>query len=157
MPNDVTTRLLALSFLVFALVGVGSAVKLFNQDLLFARAQTELSFWGRGDYNPEPVTIDLTEQALLTLLSGGSANPEHLLLMANFAAWKSYWNEDFYKAEQWGAKAVDSQYAALVVRPAHRQSWAKMLEYAPRLRNGDAIRSQAQARVQNLAPSVDSF
>jgi hypothetical protein len=148
-------RSVALLSLGIALGGVVQAINLFNQDLLFTRAQTELSFWGRGSYRPEPASILGTEQALHKLLSGAAANPEYLALQANYAAWQGYWAEDFQVAQQFGREAVDTQFAALQSRPAHRHGWAKMVEYASRLQNGKPMRTLAQARVKALASAVD--
>ena len=146
----IPARLVALLSLGVALSGIIHAINLFNRDLLFTRAQTELSFWGRGSYSPEPVTVLRTEQSLNKLLSGAATNPEYLALHANYFAWQAYWAEEFQLAQHFGQQAVDTQYAALQSRPAHRHSWTKMLEYASRIQDGKPMRAEAQARVNAL-------
>jgi hypothetical protein len=155
MVHGIAARVVTLLLLAVALTGVIQATKLFSQELLFTRAQTELSFWGRGSYRPEPASILGTEQALHKLLSGAAANPEYLALQANYAAWQGYWAEDFQVAQQFGREAVDTQFAALQSRPAHRHGWAKMVEYASRIQNGKPMRTLAQARVKALASALD--
>jgi len=153
--QGISAKLLALLLLGLGLAGVVQAAHLFSQDLIFTRAQTELSFWGRGSYRPEQQTMILTQQALDQLLSGAPANPEYLALQANYAAWQGFWAEDFREAQAFGRVAVDTQYAALETRPAHRHGWAKMVEYASRIHDGKSMRQEAQARLTALTAVVD--
>lgn len=141
--------------LIAALAGVVQAVNLFSQDLIFTRTQTEVSFWGRGSYRPEPETMILTRQALDQLLAGAPANPEYLALQANYVAWQGYWAEDFREAQAFGLEALDAQHAALESRPAHRHGWAKMIEYSSRIDSGKPMRQEAQARLTALTALVD--
>ena len=147
-------KLIALALMALALVGVWQGVDTLRRDIAFTTAQTEVSFWGRGSYRPEPETIILTQQTLDELLSGAPANPEYLAMQANYAAWQGYWTEDFREAQAFGLEAVDAQHAALESRPAHRQGWAKMVEYASRLHDGKPMRQEAKARVNALTALV---
>ena len=140
--------------LVLALAGVIYAANLFRQDLIFTRAQTEVSFWGRCSYRPEPETIILTQQTLDELLSGAPANPEYLAMQANYAAWQGYWTEDFREAQAFALEEVEAQHAAVESRAGHRQGWAKMVEYASRLHDGKPMRQEAKARVNALTALV---
>jgi hypothetical protein len=150
----VLTQPLTLFFLVVALVGVSQAVSLFKNDLLFTRIETEVSFWGRGDYQPEPSTILATAAALNTLVAAAPDEADYLALQASYFDWRAYWAEEFEVAGQFSQRAVDAQYLALEFRPAHRSGWAALLRYASRTADGKPTRSTAKARLSALEPAV---
>ena len=152
MGLGIPARLVALLALLLALALCFQAARLFRQDLLFTRVETELGFWGREAYHPRPATIERTGQQLHRLLARAPADPQYLVLLANYAAWRGYWAQDPEQGQQFERQAVQAQYAALESRPAHRQSWAKMLQYASRVQDGKAMRAAAQARLQALRP-----
>lgn len=154
MGQGFDARLTASFSILLALVGVIHAATTFRQDILFTRAETELGFWGREDYHPTPVTIQRTEQQLNSLLQRAPEAPQNLTLLANYAAWRGYWAEDLREGQQFNSQAANAQYAALESRPAHRHSWAKMLQYSSRIQDGKSIRAVAQSRLQALQPSV---
>lgn len=145
-------QLMAIPILALALVGAHRGFTTFRQDLVFTSAQTELSFWGRDTYQPEPKTISHTGQAIGALLQDAPGHPEYLGLQANFAAWQAYWAKDPIERASFSLQAVQNQKAALQSRPAHRHSWAKMVEYASRTRGGGDMRDTAQARQEALRP-----
>jgi len=118
--------------LVLSVVGVVRSASLMRQNLLFTRAQTEVSFWGRGDYHPEQKTIARTVKQLESLLLSAPTQPDYLGLQANAAVWLAYWSEDGAASTRTVQQAVSSQYAALQTRPAHRYSWEKLEEYLAR-------------------------
>ena len=57
MANGITGRLIALPVLALSLLGAWQGAQLMQRDLAFEAARTEVSFWGRGNYQP-------TEQAI---------------------------------------------------------------------------------------------
>jgi len=144
---------MAAPILVLALVAAYTGFTTFAQDLAFTNAQTELSFWGRDNYQPEPKTIKHTGQAIQALLQSAPRHPEYRGLQASYAAWLSYWSENMDERAGFNSQAVQSQYIALQSRPAHRHSWTKMVEYADHASTGEAIRQQAQARLAALQPN----
>lgn len=150
MMQGVPARLPVVFVLLVALTVTIQAARLISEDLLFVRAETELGFWGRGTYHPTPATIRRTDKMLSDLWSAVPANPQYLALRANYAAWQGYWAEDYQQGQQFSRQAVQAQHAALESRPAHRHSWAKMVEYASRIRDGKPMRSAAQERLELL-------
>jgi hypothetical protein len=126
--------LVALLTLAVTVVCIVHAANAFKQSLLFTRAQTEVSFWGRGDYRPTPATITATRQQLQTLVTHSPGHPDYLALQANAAVWLAYWSQQESTAGQPGntQHAIASQQVSLLSRPAHRFSWNKLAEYLGR-------------------------
>ena len=147
------SRLIAAPILVLALVAAYTGLTTFAQDLAFTNTQTELTFWGRDSYQPEPETIKYTGQAIDALLQNAPGHPEYLGLQANYAAWRAYWATDTIERVSFSQQAVQSQHAALQSRPAHRHGWSKMVEYASRASDGEVMLQQAQARLRALQPN----
>ena len=154
MGHGIHARLVASLALLLALTASFHAAKLFRQDLLFTGVETELGFWGHEDYHPRPATIQRTEQQLKRLLERAPADSQYQALQANYAAWRGYWAEDLEQRQQFNRQAVLAQYGALKSRPAHRHSWAKMLQYTSRVQDGKPMRATAQARLQALQPAA---
>lgn len=149
-PAGPATRGAACILLLLAVLGAYTGFTAVQHDLAFTGAQTELGFWGQGSYQPEATTIVRTGQTIDALLASDPMHPEYLGLEANYAAWRGYWAEELAVREEYNQRARDRQYSALKSRPAHRHSWNKMVEYASRTGGGEALRQQAQARVQAL-------
>lgn len=150
------SRWAAILALVLALMVGHFGFNVLVQDLAYTRAQTELSFWGRGDYQPTPQAVDDTEQTLQFLLAENPYHPEFLILQARYNAWQAYWSENLDMREVSSREAMLHQYRALESRPAHRQSWLTMVEYASRSRDGEALRQFAQARLALLQARDDA-
>lgn len=155
MATRFSTRLLSVPVLLLALGGTLYAGELFRRDLLFTRLETEVGFWGRGDYQPRPETIQRTGRSLNTLVESAPNNPLYLALQANYAAWRGFWSEDPALGQQFTGRAIAAQRASLESRPAHRQSWVKMLQYASRYKEGGEARALAKARLAALQPDAD--
>ncbi len=137
------------------MVCIVHAASAFQQNLLFTQAQTEVSFWGRGDYHPTPATINVTQQQLQSLLNHSPSHPDYLALQANAAIWLAYWSRQANSAGQLdnNQRAIASQQAALLSRPAHRSSWKKLADYVgrgePTVENR-ALAVLAQSRINTL-------
>jgi hypothetical protein len=151
--------LVALLTIAVTVVCVVHAFSAFQQNLLFTRAQTEVSFWGRGDYHPTPATITVTRQQLQTLVTHSPGHPDYLALQANAAVWLAYWSRQANTVGQPDStqQAIASQQAALLSRPAHRFSWNKLAEYLgrgePTVENR-ALALLSQSRVNTLQVSA---
>jgi pectin methylesterase-like acyl-CoA thioesterase len=124
--------MMAVIALAVTVAGLVYSASLIQQNLLFTHAQTEVSFWGRGDYQPTSTTIAHTVQQLESLLQREPKQPDYLGLQANAFVWLAYWADDGGVRVKTVQQAIDSQYAALQFRPAHRYSWVKLGEYLPR-------------------------
>lgn len=155
MIASLSRRIVGLIALVVILACVQAGFVTGLQDLAFTEAQTEISFWGRGTYQPSPEKVEKTGEALESLLRLSPASPVFLELQAHYFAWKAYWSDDAVQRETLGRVAIDAQRRALQSRPAHRQGWVKMVEYASRTRDGEAMRQFALDRLALLAPRQD--
>jgi hypothetical protein len=139
--------------LFVALAATWQAASLLQQNLAFTKAQTEVGFWGRGEYQPESSTIENTGRRINTLVQRSPGHPEYLGLQANYATWRGYWAQDMEERMAFSLQAMASQKSALQTRPAHRHSWSKMVEYAARTSTGEAAQIAAQAHLQALLPN----
>jgi hypothetical protein len=139
-----------LPLVIAALALVYQAAQLMRQDLIYTGAQTELSFWGRGDYQPVAGNVEGTRKAIESLLRRSPGHPDYLSLQAGYDVWRAYWASNPRDREQLGEQAVRSQYQALVSRPAHRRSWLKLEGYAARIADGQALFEEARDRLRVL-------
>ena len=73
--------------LLLALAMVEQGFSLFQRDLAFTAAETEVSFWGQGDYQPTVEKREWVGQQLGELLAESPGNPEYQLLAASYYAW----------------------------------------------------------------------
>jgi hypothetical protein len=146
------SRLVVAMMLLLVLTFVYCGNSLFVQDLAYTRAQTELSFWGRGNYQPTPQVVRDTSQTLDALLESAPRHPEYLELHALYSAWQAYWTQDLLARDTLNGQAAARQYRALMSRPAHRQGWSKMVEYASRVSTGESMFQLAQDRLVSLQP-----
>lgn len=143
-------KLLAGSVLALALVGVVQTAQLFRQDLRFSNAETEVSFWGRGNYHPDETTVGRTTGSITALLVIHPSQPDYLALQGAAAVWLAYWAEDDKAQAHFSRQSVAAQYAALEARPAHQRSWKKLAEYVGRSGNNEELAALAQARLKML-------
>jgi hypothetical protein len=147
---------LALAALVLALTGVWQSATLFRLDLAFNSAETELSFWGRGNYQPTEATRQHISQALDALLAAAPSHPDYLALAAYHDAWQAYREDDPALARPYALRAMKTQYLAQQRRPAYRQGWVKLVEYARRAGPGNedalALGRLARQRLEALDP-----
>ena len=127
------------------------AVHLIRSDLTFTRLETEVSFWGRGSYTPTAVRRESTERGLARLVKGFAGHPDYLSLQASQLSWEAYWAENEEVRRRYDRHTLESQQLALDSRPAHRQSWVKMVEYASRNPQSVALLAIARDRVAELS------
>jgi len=142
----------AAPILVLTVFAVYQASTRFQQSVNYTSAQTEISFWGRANYQPEPATIERTGGAVAALVEQVPGHPDYLALQASYAIWIAHWAGDLEDKSAHAGQSVDSQYQALQSRPAHRHSWVKMVEYSARTPTGGGMLQQARGRLQLLQP-----
>lgn len=121
-------------------------------DLAYTRVDTELSFWGRKNYTPTENTIAHTGVTLAWLLHHRPEHPDFLARRAYFFSWQGFFTAEPSARLELNQQAVDAQHLALRGRPAYRQGWIKMIEYASRTTGGAAMLAQAQSRLNALQP-----
>ena len=136
--------------LIVTLVVTWQAATVLQQDLAYTRPQTEVSFWGRDAYQPDTRTIKATGNTIATLVKGRPGHPEYLALQANYSSWQAYRAQTMEERMAYGRQAVNSQMAAQQSRPAHRHGWQKVIEYASRTTDGEALLNGAKERLQAL-------
>jgi hypothetical protein len=145
-------RPVAALVLLLALTGAYLGFELLVQDLAYTRAETELSFWGRDNYQPTPSAILDTGQTLRSLLERAPRHPDYLELQGRYAAWQAYWAEDVPASDALRREALASQHRSLLSRPAYRLGWSIMVEYASNANSGEAVLGLAQKRLESLQP-----
>ena len=147
---------IALAALALAITLAWQSATLFRLDLAFTAAETELSFWGRGDYQPTDATRERVQRELEALLAAAPSHPEYLSLAAYHDAWLAYREDDPAAARPYALRAVHTQYLAQQSRPAYRQGWEKMVRYARRAgstADADALGILAQKRLDAWQPN----
>lgn len=149
------TKIFVLGVFLLALTGIFWSAELLVQDLRFTAVATEVSYWGRGDYKPLPATVESATAQIEQLLLARPDNPKYLELQANTLAWLAYWSDEFEQRRHYMSDAVAVQSLALESRPAHAQSWAKLIDYNARANGGDEMEVRAQQHLTALQRWVD--
>lgn len=142
----------ALLLAVVMVVGGASTAYL---DLAGTATSTELSFWGQEKYQPTDRAIQRTGDTLSMLLQHRSEDPEFLTQHAYYLSWQGFFAENMDQRLTFNEQAVAAQFQALHQRPAYRQGWAEMVEYAGRIRGGAEMLDRAEARIAILQPALD--
>jgi hypothetical protein len=140
--------------LILTLLLVAQGLRLFQQDLAFTAAETELSFWGRENYQPLQPAIVRTGQRIDALLQQNPQHSSYLELHAYYLSWLGFWTDDVEQRFSFNDQAMQTQYRALQTRPADRQAWLKMVEYSARTVDGEALLAEAQSRARALGPAL---
>jgi len=139
--------------LVLALAASVWACSLVGQNFSFAAAQAEIGFWGRPDYQPRETTIARAGARLELLLAQSPRQPDYLELEARYLAWRGFWAQDIDERMRLNRAALDSQHLAQQSRPAYRQGWRKVVQYASRTPDGAAFKAEAEQRIAALQPA----
>ena len=145
--RDTAQRFLLLGLMGLTVFTVQQEIKLFLDDLSFGRLETEVSFWGRGEYRPTESTIQRTGLAIESLLDGRPGHPDYLSIKANRSAWLAYWAESGEQQRYYSSQSVSAQLSALESRPAHLPDWRALADYAVRVEGYEDALNQAEARL----------
>lgn len=148
-------RASAVIALLVALTLVWQALGLLQRDLAFTTTETEVSFWGRGDYQPYEHTREATGRAVEQLVAAAPGQPDYLTLAASYYAWRGYWAEEAAVESEYNARALAAQYSAQRSRPAYRQGWESVLGYAARVEETGTQLAVAQQRLDALQPQTE--
>ena len=148
--NTLANRFLSLLFLGTAAVVVYLAAGTFTRDLAFTELETEVSFWGRGEYHPEVATVEGVSRSLESLLQLRPSHPDFLALQASVFAWQAYWSKGSVAADSYAIAAVDAQHASLVSRPAFLPGWGNLATYAARVQGQEDLIVLAKSRAGGL-------
>lgn len=147
-----TNRTAALIALSLAITAAYQGAKTMVEDVAYTRVQTELGFWGRENYQPTPQRVMQTGQTIGGLVKQSPGHPEYLSLQAYYTSWQAYWSDDPGQREVLNRKALQLASDALPARPAHRQNWSKVVEYASRTSIGEPVMQKAHTKVELLSP-----
>ena len=146
-PRPTVAVLAALLCLLLAAVVAVQGARLVMLDLEYTRLRTEVGFWGREGYHPEPPVLARTAEALEQLVARAPGQPDYLALQASALAWQAHYSDDYEQTVALGNLALQAQLAAQQLRPAHRHGWSKVLEYASRATMGSTAIEESEARL----------
>lgn len=132
------------------LVLAGHAFKTIQHDLIFSELETEVSFWGRGAYQPTQATRRSIASRLEHQLQISPQNSRLLTLRANQLAWEGFWSESDEDYSRYLRQAIETQYASLLTRPAYGQGWSKLLQYQAVDEAGEELHELARVQMQKL-------
>ena len=105
--------------LLLALVMAWQGLGLMQRDLAFTAADTEVSFWGQGNYQPTAAKRDWVGQQVGDLLAQSPGNPDYQLLAASYYAWQAWWADDPELEQQYTQKGQQAREIARQSRPAY--------------------------------------
>ena len=141
---------------VFAVVSVCTcavvlnALQVFVRDIQFTSLETEVSFWGRGTYQPTgPTRADVDAQLSLALQTYPT-NAPLLTLRASQLAWEGYWSVSSEYQLQYTRAAMEAELASLHARPAYGQGWLKLLQYQAVDESSEELHREARVQLQKL-------
>ena len=117
--RSAVSRGVAIAALVLSLVLTWQGWGAVRRDLVFTAAETEVSFWGRGNYLPTAATRERTGRQLDTLLAVAPDHPEYQMLAASYYAWQAYWSEDPVTEQYFTGLAEQAREKAHQSRPAY--------------------------------------
>ena len=143
-------RLLAALALLISLVTAAVAGNMIATDLEFTRLETEISFWGRGDYVPAELTRSRMDREVMAFASDHPQLADARRLLASQLAWEAYWAENPGDRAALASEAVASQLRLLILRPASRQGWENLLEYSRFLAEPDEAVLLARRQLAGL-------
>jgi hypothetical protein len=125
LPPRIPLALLAIA--TISMLG-SLALATLQHDLHFNTLETEVSFWGRGNYMPTDDTRTSTAEGIQQLVESAPKNANYHALQASQLAWESYWQQNKATAGQ----ATQAQQQSLNWRPARIQDQQLMVEYSQR-------------------------
>ena len=141
---------------VFAVVSVCmcavvlNAVQVFVRDIKFTSLETEVSFWGRGSYEPTVSTRAHVDTQLSLALQTYPTNAPLLTLRASQLAWEGYWAVSSEDQLQYTRVAMEAELASLHARPAYGQGWLKLLQYQALDESSEELHREARVQLQKL-------
>lgn len=148
--RSVFVKGIGLGSVVLVVLLIKEAASLFVGNLQFTNAETEVSFWGRENYQPTANAIKRTTRTIDALLSDSSRHPSYLSLQSNILVWLAYWEADQSAQDLLMKQTIAVQIRAIKSRPAHRQSWIKLLEYLSNSNNSGETERWARGQLTDL-------
>jgi len=143
-------RLLAVLAIVVSLAAAAVAGNTVTTDLEFTRLETEISFWGRGDYVPTERTRERMDSEISRFANNHPRLADAHRLLASQLVWEAYWASDVPDRHALAEKAVNAQRQLLELRPASRQGWENLLEYSRFLAEPEETASLARRQLALL-------
>lgn len=114
--------------LILLVIVAALALQMIRNHLAFTQLETEVSFWGRGEYMPTDTTRERTAGEIQQLVDATPKDARAHTLQASQQAWESYWQQNPELTEN----AIKAQKQALDWRPARAQDQRLMVEYEQR-------------------------
>ena len=148
--RSVLVKGIGLGSVVLVFLLMKESASLFVENLQFTNAETEVSFWGRENYQPTAKAVKRSTRTIDALLSDSSRHPSYLSLHANVLAWLAYWEADESAQDLLVKQTIAVQIRAIKSRPAHRQSWIKLVEYLSNSNNSGETEKWARRQLAEL-------
>ncbi|MEP5570019.1 MAG: hypothetical protein ABJN62_19420 [Halioglobus sp.] len=149
------SRLSSLPLIIFAGSLVLEGSRQVYVDIVSTAAGTELSFWGAEAYQPTEAVIARTGSNLQQLDHFPPVAPGHMAQQAYFLSWQGFFADDIEQRLAFNEQAAAKQYQSMMLRPAYRQGWAEVIEYASRTRGGAKMLDEAYTRIAALQPALN--
>ena len=119
-----------LALVAAAAAALWQSVPRIDEDFRFTAAATEVSFWQRGGYRPDPATIGRTIAEAERLVADRPAHPDYLALAADAWVWGGYYEPDRGTALVRVGRGLGLQQASLALRPASLAASRSLERYA---------------------------
>jgi hypothetical protein len=148
-------RMLALlSLTLLTLFAATQMARMYWAELQFSAASTELSFWRRQAYQPQPERVERVSRQLKIATRLDVGNPDYLQAYAELLRWRALWATDMQTSDDYLQRSFELQWQALQARPGHQQDWRRYLR--EKARQGDFgprwQRSREQLQMLDKSP-----
>jgi hypothetical protein len=148
-------RIIVLLPLVLATAaGIYLTTRMAWADLQYSAATTELSFWRRQSYQPQPQRVAKVSRQLALAQQLDANNPDYLQASAELARWQASWATEPQQRADYQQRSLTLQWQALVARPGQQSDWSRYL--GDKAHHGDYDQRWQLARQQlqmlNKAP-----
>lgn len=127
-----------------------ASLRIIRADLAFRSAEVEVSFWGRGQYQPEASAIAAADAALRRALELRPRQAEYLRLQSRLLMWQAYWSDSRERAAELELRAIAILLRAARLRPAHTATWQELDLELRRLQWQGPELQEVQARLAGL-------
>ena len=119
-------------------------------ELQYSAISTELSFWRRQSYQPQPPRVDKVTQQLALARRLDADHPDYLQAAAELLRWQARWATDPQLSRDYLRRSFELQWQALIARPGHRQDWSRYLREKARQSDFDTRWQRSRQQLQLL-------
>ncbi|MCX2980385.1 hypothetical protein EYC98_05805 [Halieaceae bacterium IMCC14734] len=146
--------LVLLPLTLLLLFALSQTVRMGWAELQYSAISTELSFWRRQSYQPQPVRVNRVRQQLTLARRLDASHPDYLQAAAELLRWQALWATDPQLSSDYLQRSFELQWRALTARPGHRRDWSRYLREKARLSDYDARWQRSRQQLQMLDRSL---